>query len=72
MKLIEDFSFSVFVWQWFLLIALGLWLFCLIDILRHNFDSNNKLIWLIVILFVPLMGAILYLILGRKQRLKTN
>ena len=44
----------------------------LISLLRAEFrDSINKLIWLLVILFVPFFGALLYFIIGRKQRIKT-
>lgn len=44
-------------------------LIALIDILRHDFRENQKLVWLIVVLFVPLMGTILYFAIGRKQRI---
>ncbi|MDX1937007.1 MAG: PLD nuclease N-terminal domain-containing protein [Flavihumibacter sp.] len=44
-------------------------LLCLISVLKNNFkDSTSKLIWVLVILFVPFMGSVLYLIIGRKQR----
>lgn len=42
-----------------------------IDILKSRFVSDvEKLIWIIVVIFVPLIGAILYLIIGRKQKMK--
>ena len=44
-------------------------LFALIDILRNEFTGNNKIIWVLVILFIPLFGTLLYLIIGRKQRI---
>lgn len=47
-----------------------LFLFVLIDIIRHEFTGYNKLIWLIVILILPVLGSILYLIFGRSQRIK--
>lgn len=47
-----------------------LFLFVLIDIIRHEFTGYNKLIWLIVILVLPVLGSILYLIFGRNQRIK--
>ncbi|MFD2588384.1 PLDc N-terminal domain-containing protein [Croceitalea marina] len=30
---------------------------------------NDKLIWFLVVLFIPLVGSILYIFIGRKQRL---
>jgi H+/gluconate symporter-like permease len=56
----------------FLAIPFGLWLGALIDLLRSNFeDSITKLIWLVVIVFIPVLGAILYLFIGRKQKINT-
>ena len=47
-----------------------LWLWALIDVLRNDFkDSVTKVIWLIAIIFVPFLGALLYLLIGRRQRI---
>jgi len=40
-----------------------------IDILRSDFGGNNKLIWLLAVIFVPLIGSIAYFIIGRKRKL---
>lgn len=42
----------------------------LVDILRSEFTGQNKLIWLLVILFVPILGFILYFTIGRKQKVR--
>ncbi|MBS3908004.1 MAG: PLDc_N domain-containing protein [Syntrophaceae bacterium] len=42
-----------------------------VDILRSEFEGNNKLIWLLAVIFVPLIGSIAYFIIGRKQKVKT-
>ncbi|MFW5755237.1 MAG: PLD nuclease N-terminal domain-containing protein [Tangfeifania sp.] len=42
----------------------------LIDILRNDFEGNNKIIWVIVILLTWLLGAILYYFIGRKQKIE--
>lgn len=48
-----------------LMIVLG----ALIDVLRNEFDPHqNKIIWVLVIIFVPVIGSILYWIIGRNQR----
>jgi len=45
-----------------------LWIIALIDILKSEFEGNNKIIWIILTVFIPLIGSILYLIIGRKQK----
>jgi hypothetical protein len=42
----------------------------LVDILRNKFEDNNKIVWVLVVLFLNLIGAILYFIIGRNQRIK--
>ncbi len=41
----------------------------LIDILRNEFSGNNKIIWVLVVLFGNLLGAILYFLIGINQKL---
>ncbi|WP_415222219.1 PLD nuclease N-terminal domain-containing protein [Psychroserpens sp.] len=42
------------------------------DILKSSFEKNNKIIWILVVLLVPILGSILYIFIGRKQKLKLN
>ena len=42
----------------------------LVDILRSEFEGNNKLIWVLVILLTWFLGAILYYFIGRKQKIE--
>ena len=44
-------------------------LIALIDILKSKFEGNNKIIWVLVSLFFPFFGSILYFSIGRKQRI---
>jgi len=39
-----------------------------IDILKNEFTGYNKLIWLLAVLFAPLMGSVAYFMIGKKQR----
>jgi len=41
----------------------------LIDILKGKFEGNNKIVWVLVVLFLNLIGAILYFTIGRKQKI---
>ena len=54
----------------FVIFCFILYVFIIIDILKHEFTGYNKIIWIIVILCFPILGAILYLFIGRKQRIK--
>lgn len=61
-------------WQW-LIILLALLIFilpiiALIDILKSEFKGNNKLIWVIVVVFFSLFGVILYYAIGRSQKIE--
>lgn len=41
----------------------------LIDIVKSQFKGNNKLIWLVVVLFFNLFGAVMYFLIGKEQKL---
>ena len=44
-------------------------LIALIDIVRSEFsDSSNKLIWVVIVIFFPIFGSILYFMLGKGQK----
>jgi hypothetical protein len=45
-----------------------LWIITLIDILKSDFEGYNKIIWILVAAFIPLIGSVLYLMIGRKQK----
>lgn len=51
------------------LIAVGtiLILIALVDLYRHRETRNNVLIWTLIIVFVSLIGPVLYLTVGRKD-----
>jgi hypothetical protein len=42
----------------------------LVDVLKNNFLNNNKVIWVLVILLLPLIRSILYFIIGTNQKVK--
>ncbi len=49
-------------------LAMLLPVLALIDILKSRFEGNNKLIWVIIVLCLNFLGFILYIAIGRKQR----
>ena len=44
------------------------WLVALIDVLGNEFTENNKLIWLLTVIFVPVVGWLAYFVIGRSQK----
>lgn len=45
-------------------------LWALVDILKNSFQgANDKVIWILVVLFLPFFGPLLYMFIGRKQKL---
>ena len=42
----------------------------LIDILKSEFKGNDKVVWILVVLFFNLIGTIIYFSIGRKQKIK--
>lgn len=50
-----------------------IYVFTLIDIIRSQFESDmTKLIWVLVVIFMPLLGTLLYLAIGRGQRVNKS
>ncbi len=47
------------------LVHLVLWIWALVDILGSGMSPGNKILWLIVILLLPVIGLILYVLMGR-------
>ncbi|WP_353893479.1 PLD nuclease N-terminal domain-containing protein [Proteinivorax hydrogeniformans] len=48
------------------------WIWALIDIAKTPADDfryeNDKLVWLLIVIFASSLGALIYLFVGRKQR----
>ncbi len=47
------------------------WLYTLVDcITKESSEGNDKLVWTLVILLVPLIGSLLYYFMRRPERIK--
>lgn len=47
----------------------ALWIWALIDIIRSTFnDMAIKIVWFLLVFFLPLLGFILYVILGKSTK----
>jgi hypothetical protein len=47
-------------------------LIAIIDIVRNEFTGNNKIVWVLIVLLFPVIGAIIYFIVGEGQKLPKN
>lgn len=45
-------------------------LMALISVLKNNFSGNDKLIWVLLIIFLPFLGALLYFLIGKGKAIK--
>jgi Phospholipase_D-nuclease N-terminal len=51
------------------LACFALWIWMLIDCLtNHGIQSSEKVAWVLVILFLPFIGSLIYLFVGRPKR----
>jgi hypothetical protein len=53
------------------LIVMGLWIFCLVDVITTIDGTTRnlpKMGWLLIVLLLPLIGSILWLVAGRPER----
>lgn len=63
---------GISLYELFMLLVLPagiLWIIAFIDVLRNEFTGNNKLIWFLAVVFVPVIGPLTYFFLGRKQKI---
>ena len=38
----------------------------IVDIVRGNKDTEKKVLWIIAVIFLPILGPILYYLIGKK------
>ncbi|WP_165733356.1 PLD nuclease N-terminal domain-containing protein [Polaribacter sp. 20A6] len=71
-------NYFLFIGAWQLIIIfivlLGIipTIIALVDILKSEFTGNNKIVWVLVVLFANFFGAILYFLIGREQKITAN
>jgi hypothetical protein len=55
----------------FALAVLALWIYCILNVIATNeglIRNLPKVVWLLVVIFVPTIGSIAWLLLGRPQK----
>jgi len=45
-------------------------LMALVSVLKNDFPGNDKIIWVLVIIFLPFFGSLLYFMVGRSRQIK--
>lgn len=68
------FTLALGTFQIFLIVLGGLLillfpLMALISVLKNNFQGNDKIIWVLVIIFLPFFGSLIYFMIGRGRKL---
>ncbi len=52
------------------IIGLAIYAFTIYDVITSNFaNDNDKLIWVIIVVLVPLLGTVLWFLIGRGKRI---
>ena len=53
------------------LLCVTLWVVTLIRIIKNDFPGENeKLIWALLVIFLPFIGTIIYFVVGRSREIK--
>jgi hypothetical protein len=50
-------------------VSVALIVACLVDILKSKFESDNRMKWILIVILLPIVGAILYFFVGRQQKI---
>jgi cobalamin synthase len=50
------------------ILALALAIYTIYLIINSSADSNTKLIWILIVIFLPIVGSLLYMVLGQSPR----
>ena len=52
------------------ILCLVLWIMAIVDIINSRFrEENSKVLWILLVVFLPFLGTILYYAIGRQQRI---
>ena len=53
--------------------CLALWVYAIIDIVQGGFKKEgDKIVWLVLVLLVPVLGTVMYYLIGQKQKTDPN
>lgn len=49
------------------LVVLVLDIVAIVDIVKSSMDSGKKVLWILLVVFLPLIGMVLYFVIGKKK-----
>jgi hypothetical protein len=63
------FGGGLFLTLFVILFIILLPLMALISVLTNEFQGNDKIMWVLIIIFLPFLGSVLYFLVGRDRRI---
>lgn len=66
---VDSFYLPLLVWQMVVIISQLLSFICIYKILKSNFKLKIKILFIAIVLFIPILGALTYLLKTRKNYL---
>jgi len=63
------FGWGLFLTLFVILFVILLPLMALISVLTNEFQGNDKIMWVLIIIFLPFLGSVLYFLIGRDRRI---
>lgn len=66
---VDSFYLPLLVWQMVVIISQLLSFICIYKILKSNFKVKIKILFIAIVLFIPILGALTYLLKTRKNYL---
>jgi hypothetical protein len=63
------FGLGILMTLFIILFVILLPILALISVLMNDFQGNDKIIWVLVIIFLPFLGSLLYFLVGRDRRI---
>jgi hypothetical protein len=64
------FGAGILLTLFIILFVILLPLLTLISVLINDFRGNDKVMWVLIIIFLPFLGSLLYFLIGRDKRIK--
>jgi hypothetical protein len=64
------FGAGILLTLFIILFVILLPLLALISVLMNDFRGNDKVMWVLIIIFLPFLGSLLYFLIGRDKRIK--
>ncbi len=64
--------FGFFLFFPFLLVGLVLWVWALVEVLRSGEEDTAKILWVLILIFIPVIGWIIWLFIGPRAGKKKS